>query len=159
MIGLSKSTVYLLLETGQLYGRRWGRRWLIPDGAVREFLEKGPASLPPTPRTVEDPFGVTIRVSSVNRDYSIGGDPLSLVVFDWDDDEGRERHLAAIVWHEDRWSELDSPDDVFCPQAVILDRDRALEGADLKDPSRFGPALVKAVWPERGARLGSAIHE
>lgn len=39
MIGLSKSTVYLLLTTGELYGFRYGSRWVIPDAAVAAYLD------------------------------------------------------------------------------------------------------------------------
>lgn len=42
LIGVSKFTIYLLLQTGQLYGRRWGKRWIIPDEAVRAFINDMP---------------------------------------------------------------------------------------------------------------------
>lgn len=38
LLGLSKSTVYLSIQRGELRARRWGRRWVVPDDALDEFL-------------------------------------------------------------------------------------------------------------------------
>lgn len=39
LLHLSKNTVNSLLNRGTLRGRRVGRKWLIPRGAIQEFLE------------------------------------------------------------------------------------------------------------------------
>lgn len=37
-IGVSVPTLYRLLESGQIVGRRFGRRWLIPVSAIETWL-------------------------------------------------------------------------------------------------------------------------
>ena len=41
---LSKNTVNVLLNSGQLRAVRYGRKWLIPKDSVAEFLRPGNAS-------------------------------------------------------------------------------------------------------------------
>lgn len=38
MLRLSKSSVYNMLHTGELYGWRWGKRWVAPSEALDKFL-------------------------------------------------------------------------------------------------------------------------
>lgn len=39
MIGVSKSTVYRLIQEGELYATRAGERYIIPTEALTAFLE------------------------------------------------------------------------------------------------------------------------
>jgi excisionase family DNA binding protein len=44
VLGISEATVRRAIETGQIYARRLGRKWLIPVTETKRLLEVPPAA-------------------------------------------------------------------------------------------------------------------
>lgn len=54
MLGISRQTLYDLLSSGELFGRKWGPRWIIPEAAIQAYLA-GTKYAPPAPVTTPAP--------------------------------------------------------------------------------------------------------